>query len=420
MRTYTLTLAALLMAAGSIFMLTSFSGPEEDNTRATNGGEISFTVRTVSAGGNYSPKHVLAIWIEDLNGFVKSRKVMAVQRKQYLYTWISSSNYNTVDAITGSTISNHQTHTIEWDCTDLNGDIVPDGDYVVWVEFTDRHAQGPLYSLTFTKGPDPQFLTPADETYFKDLVLTFTPLVCEFSADLTDICQEDHVIFTDESVNATSWEWSFGEGALPATANTQGPHDVKYAESGKKIVSLTINGALTETKVDFINVNVKPLADFMYSGSGLTVMFSNASVSADGYHWDFGDGNASTEENPEHTYASAGSYLVNLVASSLDCSDTVVQEIMVPMVGLSENEIANQVRIFPNPNNGKFYIELQNFKETNSIRMMDMSGKLVKTILNNTPDNALITVDLSGAESGIYFLEVVSGTDVSIRRVVIR
>ncbi len=49
------------------------------------------------------PKHVLAIWVEDADGFVKTRKSMANQRKQYLYTWKAASNYNVVDAITGST-----------------------------------------------------------------------------------------------------------------------------------------------------------------------------------------------------------------------------------------------------------------------------------------------------------------------------
>jgi len=35
---------------------------------------------------------------------------------------------------------------------------------------------------------------------------------------------------------------------------------------------------------------------------GLMVSFVNASVGADSYAWNFGDGNTSTEESPTHTY----------------------------------------------------------------------------------------------------------------------
>jgi len=69
----------------------------------------------------------------------------------------------------------YKTHTVSWDCTDVDGEIVADGNYTVWAEFTEKHAQGPLFNLTFTIGPDAQTLTPPDETYFKDIELEFTP-----------------------------------------------------------------------------------------------------------------------------------------------------------------------------------------------------------------------------------------------------
>jgi len=140
-------------------------------------GEVSFTVKTVTDGGNYAPKHVLAIWVEDANGFVKTRKVLANQRIQYLYTWKVSSNYNDVDAITGPTINSHQTHTVTWDCRDLEGAIVPDGDYNIYAEFTEKHAQGPVTMVTFTKGPDAQVLDPADEDHFINMHLEYTAFV---------------------------------------------------------------------------------------------------------------------------------------------------------------------------------------------------------------------------------------------------
>lgn len=401
-------------------LFSSFSVKAQLNTMATVGGDMTFTVRTVTANGSYAPKHVLAIWIEDLSGFVKSRKVMAVQRKQYLYTWISSSNFNTVDAITGSTISSHQTHTVNWDCTDLDGNIVPDGDYVVWVEFTDKHAQGPLYSLAFTKGPDPQIFVAPDETYFKDIELTFTPIVSDFSSNITEVCQSGTVTFHDESTNASSWEWDFGTNASPATANTQGPHEVAFAYPGSSTISLTVNGGVTETKENYITVAAAPVADYMFSGSELTVDFSNTSLNALTYFWDFGDGNTSTSQDPVHTYSSAGTYQVAMVAINADCSDTITQEVMVPMVGLEENNFSESIRVFPNPNNGKFFIETTHIKDIKEIKLIDLSGQLVKTISGSISGEGMMSIDLQDAKSGIYFLEIISETGVAVERIVIK
>ncbi|MCB2207465.1 MAG: DUF2271 domain-containing protein [Bacteroidetes bacterium] len=138
-------------------------------------GEVTLSFTTVTANGNYAPKHVLAVWVEDESGFVKSRLVRANNRKQYLYTWIAASNYNEVDAVTGSTISSHQTHTVVWDCTDLEDAEVPDGIYTIHIEFTEKHAQGPLYAINFIKGGEEQHLTPLDQDNFKDIQLDFIP-----------------------------------------------------------------------------------------------------------------------------------------------------------------------------------------------------------------------------------------------------
>jgi hypothetical protein len=62
-----------------------------------------------------------------------------------------------------------------------------------------------------------------------------------------------------------------------------------------------------------------PTADFDYTASGLTVSFHDESTTEDGYKpsslWTFGDGQTSEDENPQHTYASPGTYTVKLVVT---------------------------------------------------------------------------------------------------------
>jgi PKD repeat protein len=73
------------------------------------------------------------------------------------------------------------------------------------------------------------------------------------------------VNFTDLSIgNPTEWDWSFGDGIL---SDVQNPvHN--YTAAGNYTVSLTVRndgGSSTETKTDYIIVNVK--GDF--NGNGI-------------------------------------------------------------------------------------------------------------------------------------------------------
>lgn len=141
-----------------------------------NPGTVDIDITTLPNDETYSPKHVLAIWVEDGSGaFVKTLKLRGDKRKEYLSTWTGVSSGNTTDAITGATLSSHQAHSLSWDCTDVSGAVVPDGTYTVMVEYTSAHKQGPLSEIEFSKAGDEVTVLPPDETYFKDMQLVYTP-----------------------------------------------------------------------------------------------------------------------------------------------------------------------------------------------------------------------------------------------------
>lgn len=68
--------------------------------------------------------------------------------------------------------------------------------------------------------------------------------------------------------------------------------------------------------------------DFSVSYSGLVATFTNLTtdvgVTTLSYLWDFGDGNTSTDENPEHTYSAAGEYSVTLTATEVASTTNLV------------------------------------------------------------------------------------------------
>jgi hypothetical protein len=158
---------------------------------AQTSGTLSVSVATSSTGGNYAPRNVLAIWIEDNSGkFVKTLLAYANTRKTHLNTWEASttaagSMYNSVDAITGATQSSHATRTCSWNGTDYNSKIVADGEYKVRMELTDKNATGNIASFTFIKGPNTQKLSPANNTSFSSVSINWTTSVTGLNPEVT-------------------------------------------------------------------------------------------------------------------------------------------------------------------------------------------------------------------------------------------
>lgn len=144
-------------------------------------GQLNIATTTSSAGGNYAPRNIVAIWVEDANGnFVKTLLAYAQNRRTHLNTWqaataAAGTEFNVVDAITGSTRTSHGTRTCSWNATDYNGLLMPDGTYSIWMELTDKNATGNFSSFEFVKGSEALNLTPANVPSFANISIDWTP-----------------------------------------------------------------------------------------------------------------------------------------------------------------------------------------------------------------------------------------------------
>ncbi|WP_461632661.1 PKD domain-containing protein [Labilibaculum euxinus] len=74
--------------------------------------------------------------------------------------------------------------------------------------------------------------------------------------------------------------------------------------------------ATTDTINRLARVVANFTADKTENCGSMTVQFTNNSSDGETYLWDFGDGNTSTEENPLHTYDTAGSFTVSLTTTN--------------------------------------------------------------------------------------------------------
>lgn len=335
--------------------------------------------------------------------------------------------------------------------TNITVDFIPTADFS-WVvsgngeiyDFTDLSSSNATsWSWDFGDGntstqQNPQHIYAADGTYNVSLIasngcgsdtMTYsvtvlivgTPPVAGFS-NSNPVCELDPVTFTDNSTDAVSWDWDFGAGATPATANTQGPHVVTYSTSGNKTVTLIVTNPWgTDTMIQNITVTGTPNAAFTQSasGNGDVIDFTDQSSNATSWDWDFGDGSSSTQQNPSHTYATGGDYDVILVVSNACGADSVRITVNVTIVGIGENESAFEVLVWPNPTSGEITIRVSEFGNgPMQIKLMDAIGKQI--LMKQYPkigSEEIIQLNLGNLPSGNYHLLLEGEKGVVLRKI---
>lgn len=135
--------------------------------------------------------------------------------------------------------------------------------------------------------------------------------------------------FTDQSTpqeGIASWLWDFGDGGTSSEQNPEYMFQQASNPSQTFNVSLIVQWTIdNDTATKSIVVSDKdPIADFTFSletsVAGQEVQFTDQSLSYDGItsFWEFGDGETSSEQNPQHTYTQANTYTVSLTVTEAD------------------------------------------------------------------------------------------------------
>ncbi len=207
-------------------------------------------------------------------------------------TWTFSSTVNSIDPVIG----------YEWDLGDGNTSTLqnpvhtyPAGAYNIRLVITTAGG------CTDTASVQP------------GIIASIKP-VPNFSATPRNVCAFQPVQFTDMTTGtATNWLWDFGDGG---TSTDQNPvHE--YQDTGYFDVKLIVCNAGCCDSIRFTRyIHISPpIANFIASfecQNKLNKRFTDLSLGADEWHWDFGDGATSTLQHPVHTYAGPGVYTVVL------------------------------------------------------------------------------------------------------------
>jgi gliding motility-associated-like protein len=162
-----------------------------------------------------------------------------------------------------------------------------------------------------------------------------------------------------------TYAWNFGNGN---TSILQNPGSINYTNTSNttdsiytiKLVITAANGC-KDSVTHTVTVHPIPVAAFTPNTDTIcannSIVFSNNSIGATTYAWNFGDAGTSALTNPSHLYTTPNHFIVRLIATSaFGCKDTVFQTMVVdsvPVAGFNHTtECMGFTTLFTNTSTG--------------------------------------------------------------------
>lgn len=170
----------------------------------------------------------------------------------------------------------------------------------------------------------------------------FSTVTADFTVSTSNLTAGKSATFLDRSINQTTELLDFGDGS--PTSNTSNIVHT-YTNPGIYIVNLTVqNDVSSNSMLKTINVMeaARPIASFTCNPAigtlPLYVSFNDKSTGfPTSWLWEFGDGNASTNQNPTHIYYLEGNYTVKLTVNNDNGSNSQTASISVQNQNSTDN-----------------------------------------------------------------------------------
>ena len=221
-------------------------------------------------------------------------------------------------------------------------------------------------------------------------------------------CAGGTVVFSDQSFNASTWSWDFGDqNSSSNTSSSQNPSHV-FSTNGNYTVTLIVTDGTSNTDTISMIVNVSisssnsvnlgkdttKCGDFeviLHAGSGYT-----------SYLWNTGS------KDSLLFISDSGTYWVNVTnVNGCTSTDTIVVSQCIH-TGLQNSVDAINVNLYPNPAQEQLYI--QSYSKLDKLEIIDVFGKKVSEY--NTTELMNKFISLSNISNGIYLVKIYSGNQI--------
>jgi uncharacterized repeat protein (TIGR01451 family) len=371
--------------------------PAEDATHPTTpaGSDLIYTIRFQNTGNDTA---FLVTIVDTLNANLDLNSFEVLGASHLVYTNISLTEHTVTFRFDNILLPDSST-----DYDGSNG----------FVRFKIRALQGVPDSTVVTNTSYIYFdFNPYVETNTTSNLLTYYhPPVAAFSAT-TSLCPTDCINFTNNSLNATSWQWSFA-GASPSTSTDQNPVGICYAAAGAFEVSLIATDGITSntlTLPNYIVVNPAPPAPAVSILND--TLFASYDSSYISYQWYDSLGIISGATNSWFVPMLSATYGV-LVTNSYGCTSLTAVTIIV---GVTEIR-SSQFEIYPNPASDVLTLLTGKQSTPALLTVFNTIGeKVVEKELSSGEKKTIL--DLKNIPAGIYLIRYESSGELFVKRFV--
>lgn len=154
---------------------------------------------------------------------------------------------------------------------------------------------------------------------------------------------------------------------------------------------------------------------------GSDVTFTNTSVGAASYEWNFGDGSVvDNSSDPIHSYTATGTYTVTLISSNGPCADTTFNTVFVTNsnpTALNTDQYSSHINV--GYEHGDVYLIFSFSKATQvNIHVYNMLGEEIFSKNNQIVKEDKIRLDLPSSAAGVY-IAVSEMTDALVSKKII-
>lgn len=170
----------------------------------------------------------------------------------------------------------------------------------------------------------------------RDHITIFNQPIVDFNLPaVSPICTNQNYEIINNSIFEAAltpvWEWSVNGQVVTTNQNLNFAFQSPVSQELKLIAS--IPGCTSEIVKTINSVTEGPLVNFSSSGQcqDAAVTFTNETTGAvNGYSWNFGDGQNSTDEDPLNSYGSPGTFDVTLTAfGTSGCNNTKTESVTI-------------------------------------------------------------------------------------------
>ncbi|HBF88098.1 MAG TPA: hypothetical protein DDX39_05600 [Bacteroidales bacterium] len=250
------------------------------------------------------------------------------------------------------------------------------------------------------------------EDYSLNVILVPTSA---FSADVTAVCTNGQVQYTNSSSDATSYEWTF-EGGTPATSTEENPI-VTYSANGTFNVTLIATNSSSsdsEIKTDYITVTTPPSLTFVTNDASVYgASDGSIDMTIIGGTLPFSILWSNAESTEDISGLIAGAYDVEVVDNNGCIASNSATVNQPPLV--VEKLIVNGISIYPNPANDFVNISAKN------IEKVCLYNLLGQEIINKKVSDKSVKLDVGKLHKGLYIIKVyTSGNNVYSQKLTIK